>query len=87
MDLFESIDSVTPPQTDISARQWLESQGASRRMLAIADASFATDFGCTLDELGLRETIAEKQRWDAGERHPTFAPAFVPAGAVMSAIS
>ncbi|KAK9802009.1 hypothetical protein WJX73_010413 [Symbiochloris irregularis] len=66
VDLFESVGSVTAPDTDISARQWLMSQGASNRMLAIADASFATDFGCTLDELGLRETILEKQRWDAG---------------------
>ncbi len=46
-------------------------QGASGRALAAAEACWANDFGCDLQELGLRELIAENKAWDAGE---AFAP-------------
>ena len=46
---------------------WLrEKKGFSQRQLDIADACYANDFGCTLEELGLRETIKENRLWDAG---------------------
>lgn len=41
-------------------------QGASRRMVAIAEACYANDFGCSLDQLGLCEMITENQEWDSG---------------------
>lgn len=41
-------------------------QGASKRMIAIAEACYANDFGCSLDQLGLSEMITENQRWDSG---------------------
>ncbi len=46
-------------------------QGASRRMVAIAEACYANDFGCSLDQLGLCEMITENQRWDSGDSPPT----------------
>ena len=35
-------------------------------MIAIAEACYANDFGCSLDQLGLCEMITENQRWDSG---------------------
>ena len=70
MDLLDSVGEAVQPQDDVSARQWLVSQGAGDRMLAIADACHATDFGCSIDDLGLREMIIENQRWDSGDASP-----------------
>ena len=74
---MESVGEVPPPADgeDVSARQWLTAQGASDRMLAIADACHATDFGCSIDDLGLKEMVAENRGWQSGEHvlvtHPT----------------
>ena len=35
--------------------------------MAIAEACYANDFGCSLDQLGLCEMITENQRWDSGK--------------------
>lgn len=61
---------------DISAEQWLRRNGASERMVRIADACIANDFGCSIDQLGLRETILENQKWDVGSlsRQSCFYP-------------
>ena len=66
LSLFEDVGETRMPATDISAKQWLLSLGASERMVAIADACFATDFGCTIEELGLAEMIIENQQWTSG---------------------
>ncbi len=50
-----------------SAKPSMCLQGASRRMMAIAEACYANDFGCSLDQLGLCEMITENQRWDSGD--------------------
>ncbi len=34
--------------------------------MAIAEACYANDFGCSLNQLGLSEMITENQRWDSG---------------------
>ncbi|MEW5316230.1 MAG: hypothetical protein WDW38_007611 [Sanguina aurantia] len=39
------------------------SEGASKRMIAAADASYANDFCCSLEQLGLRELIEEGRGW------------------------
>ena len=39
-------------------------------MVAIAEACYANDFGCSLDQLGLHEMITENQRWDSGAPAP-----------------
>ena len=65
-ELFAGVCDLDYPATDISARQWLKGQGASPAMLDIAEACYANDFGCSLDQLGLTEMITESRRWDAG---------------------
>lgn len=54
------------PGEDISAEQWLRRKGVNEKMIAIADACYANDFGCSIRQLGLRETIIENQKWDSG---------------------
>ncbi len=64
--LFADVGNEKYPETDISAEQWLRNKGASSKVLAIADACYANDFGCTLHQLGLREMITENRKWDSG---------------------
>ena len=48
-------------------------------MVAIAEACYANDFGCSLDQLGLHEMITENQRWDSGaSAHATLCSRNVP---------
>jgi hypothetical protein len=65
-ELFANVGNEKYPETDISAEQWLRNKGASSKVLAIADACYANDFGCTLHQLGLREMITENRKWDSG---------------------
>lgn len=67
LDIFSKIGREPIPAEDRTAEEWLRNQGANERMLAIADACIANDFGCGLSELGLREAILENQRWDSGK--------------------
>lgn len=64
-DIFESASSEVhpPPGQDISGIDWMRSKGASKRMIAAADASYANDFCCSLEQLGLRELIEEGRGW------------------------
>ncbi|CAK0783395.1 hypothetical protein CVIRNUC_006594 [Coccomyxa viridis] len=68
-ELFASVGKTAPPRTDISAMHWLKMQNANSRMVAIAEACYANDFGCSLDQLGLHEMITENQRWDSGDTY------------------
>lgn len=65
-NLFADVGQESYPETDISAEEWLRSKGANEQMLAIADACYANDFGCSLQQLGLREMITENRQWDSG---------------------
>lgn len=67
MDKFESVGKQDFPAQDLSAEQWLRNGGASERMIDIADACFANDFGCSIPQLGMRETILENRKWDSGD--------------------
>lgn len=66
-ELFDTVGDEAPPSpsTDMSAEQWLRSRGATDKMLAVAEACYANDFGCSIKQLGLREMITENQRWVA----------------------
>lgn len=56
-------DEASPPAgQDVSAEQWLRSKGATPLQLEVADVCYANDFGCSLQQLGLREMITENQR-------------------------
>ena len=65
-ELFALVGQRSRPEPDISAEMWLRQEGVSERMLAVADACYANDFGCSLHQLGLSEMIIENQRWDSG---------------------
>ena len=65
--LFEEVGAQELPATDMSAEQWLRQRGASDRMVAIAEACYANDFGCSLEQLGLRELILENRNWESGD--------------------
>ena len=65
-ELFAKVGKEAYPETDISAEQWLRNKGASEKVLSIADACYANDFGCSLQQLGLREMITENRKWDSG---------------------
>ena len=79
-ELFASVGQLSRPEPDISAADWLRQEGVSERMLDVADACYANDFGCSLHQLGMSEMITENQRWDSGAppgllqiwRHRTF---------------
>lgn len=69
--LFENCgeEAHPPPGKDVSALEWMKSQGATERMLAVADACYANDFACSLSQMGLREMVEENRRWDSGETY------------------
>lgn len=69
---------------DESVASWLLRQGANKRMLDIAEACYANDFGCSLEDLGLRESITENQLWEAGDFMDSCLPvAFTPVSLQM----
>ena len=43
----------------------------------VAEACYANDFGCSLEQLGLGEMITENQRWDSGALPITKMPCMV----------
>jgi hypothetical protein len=63
-DLFDSAgdEAPPPPGADVSAAQWLRSKGATERQLQVAEVCYANDFGCSLEQLGLREMIVENKK-------------------------
>ena len=71
MELMDGIGShaLAADAPDESVATWLRHKGANEHMLAIAEACYANDFGCSLEDLGLRECIIENQLWEAGG-HP-----------------
>lgn len=69
MQLHELFDDVgdeapPPPGQDVSAEAWLQAKGATPLQLEVADVCYANDFGCSLQQLGLREMITENQRYE-----------------------
>ena len=73
MELMDGIGShsLAADAPDQSVAAWLRQKGANKRMLAMAEACYANDFGCSLEDLGLRECIVENQLWEAGGRPGT----------------
>lgn len=65
-DMFGGIGRQKYPAQDLSVENWMRQNGANDRMIDIADACYANDFGCSLVQMGLRETILENRRWDSG---------------------
>ena len=82
--LFADVGNEKYPETDISAEQWLCNKGASSKVMAIADACYANDFGCTLHQLGLREMITENRKWDSGTGRQKKLPSVIAISSVVA---
>jgi hypothetical protein len=63
-ELFENVGDEAPPPAgrDVSAEQWLRSKGATELQMEVADVCYANDFGCSVQQLGLREMITENNK-------------------------
>lgn len=60
-------------EKDISVRDYLKLKGASSFQIEIADYVYASDFGCTIDELGAKMFHHEEHQWPHGsETYFTF---------------
>ncbi|EFJ44139.1 amine oxidase-like protein [Volvox carteri f. nagariensis] len=70
-DLFGDCgdEAHPPPGRDQSAAEWMVAKGCTQRQMAVADACYANDFGCSLKQLGVREMIEENRCWDSGETY------------------
>ncbi|GAX76666.1 hypothetical protein CEUSTIGMA_g4112.t1 [Chlamydomonas eustigma] len=70
-DMFDKDDMqrLAHPAEDIAASEWMKQQGASERMLAVADACYANDYGCSLSQLGVTEMVEESRGWDCGDTY------------------
>ncbi|GLI62385.1 hypothetical protein VaNZ11_005004 [Volvox africanus] len=70
-DLFGDCgdEAQPPPGRDVSAAEWMAAKGCTNRQMAVAEACYANDFGCSLRQLGLREMIEENRGWDSGETY------------------
>lgn len=62
-------EELPPPGKDISVEEWMRRKGCTPRQIAVADACYANDFGCSIRHLGMRETIIENRKWDSGETY------------------
>jgi hypothetical protein len=65
-DLFAGVGRESYPTVDVSADDWLRQKGATDKMVSVADACYANDFGCSIAQLGLREMIKENRSWESG---------------------
>lgn len=65
---FEALEHLTPERTrEQSLLQHFVAAGLPSRVLDMADAIYANDYGAELSSIGLRETIAEQRAWAHGE--------------------
>ena len=67
LERFDNVGQLEYPAQDLSAEDWLRNGGANERMIDIAEACYANDFGCSLSQMGLRESILENRKWDSGK--------------------
>jgi monoamine oxidase len=67
-EAFESIGELDAAATaERSLLQFLTEHGVGSRVLDMANAVYANDYGADLSDIGLRETIAEQRAWSHGE--------------------
>jgi len=76
LELFDNIEDEQPPDPDITAAEWLKRKRITPRQRLIADAVFANDFGCSLDQLGVQEMIVENINWVHGPAYLTVNGSF-----------
>ena len=56
--------------SSLSALEWLRDvQKCTEREIRVAELIYATDFGASLKDIGMREIMIEKERWENGEQY------------------
>ena len=56
--------------SSLSALEWLRDvQKCTEREIRLAELIYATDFGASLKDIGMREITIEKERWRNGEQY------------------
>ncbi|KAG8458703.1 hypothetical protein KFE25_012901 [Diacronema lutheri] len=67
---FDALEGLVPERTrEQSLLQHFVEAGLPSRVLDMADAIYANDYGAELSSIGLRETIAEQRGWAHGEAY------------------
>jgi len=63
-------DSEDDEMSSLSALEWLRDvQKCTEREIRVAELIYATDFGASLRDIGMREIMIEKERWENGEQY------------------
>ena len=63
-------DSEEDEMSSLSALEWLRDvQKCTEREIRVAELIYATDFGASLKDIGMREIMIEKERWENGEQY------------------
>lgn len=69
-DVYDNIEEEDLETTkERSLLQYFTEKNVSSRVLDVADAIFANDYGAEMSQIGLKETIIEQQRWNYGEKY------------------
>mmetsp|Transcript_21715 Transcript_21715/g.68131 ORF Transcript_21715/g.68131 Transcript_21715/m.68131 type:complete len:209 (-) Transcript_21715:2-628(-) len=72
---FEKLGEMAPPPCGAEAEeeptllQYFASCGLSSRVLDLADAIFANDYGADMSDVGLHEVMHEQRHWTYGEKY------------------
>ncbi|KAH9576989.1 hypothetical protein CY35_01G191100 [Sphagnum magellanicum] len=67
--IFERLAEEDPEVPDMSMAEYLHCKGVNRVVTQLAQSFYANDFGCSLEQLGLRECIEEAQQWIYGDTY------------------
>ena len=63
-------ESEEDEMSSLSALEWLRDvQKCTEREIRVAELIYATDFGASLKDIGMREIMIEKERWENGEQY------------------
>lgn len=68
LEVFEMTEGLDPKLIpEETLLQYMARMGTPSRVLDMADAIFANDYGAEMSKIGLRETAHEQQQWNYGE--------------------
>ncbi len=63
-------ESEEDEMSSLSALEWLRDvQKCTEREIRVAELIYATDFGASLKDIGMREIMIEKEMWENGEQY------------------
>ena len=68
-EAFEALGEMETSATEErSLLQYFASAGVDSRVIDLADAIYANDYGAVASDIGLRETVHEQRNWKHGEK-------------------